>query len=254
MEIEQVIRDPDNKRIKKMFKIDLTREIQNEFHRSFEQIIYQQSQQISELFGLLDTKHTYGILSEIGSAVLGIDEFNDRMPNSEFFKKHHSQYNRCLDKTHYGLINLSTQLIYALTHMPDNILDQVFIKQTIETIIFLNTTYLSKNPNNILPSQTELLNGLIKQLLEIYNQKLDHALELCNQNDSWWTRATIFLNSALNGANYFEAFSNVLINSVNQAQFKLNIQKNKILIDYKELPFIDDQKSVKIETKNTKVS
>ena len=63
-----------------------------------------------------------------------------------------------------------------------------------------------------------------------------------------------FLNSALNGANYFEAFSNVLINSVNQAQFKLNIQKNKILIDYKELPFIDDQKSVKIETKNTKVS
>ena len=138
--------------------------------------------------------------------------------------------------------------------MPDNILDQVFIKQTIETIIFLNTTYLSKNPNSILPSQTELLNGLIKQLLEIYNQKLDHALELCNQNDSWWTRATIFLNSALNGANYFEAFSNVLINSVNQAQFKLNIQKNKILIDYKELPFIDDQKSVKIETKNTKVS
>lgn len=235
MEKEIVIRNPENKRIQQMVKVDISEEIESECKRCFNEVLFKQSQQISQLFELIDQKHTYGIISEIATAILGIDEFNSL--NNDNKKRYQSQYHRNMDRVFYCLINLSTQLTFSLSMLDDNILDQTFIKTTIQTILFLNENYINKFQNNIMPSQKEVLNGLINKLVGEYNKRINKAIFLCEQNDSWWSRAIIFSNSTLNGCSYFEAFANVLVNSQNKTQFKQRLIENKLNITIKEQSF-----------------
>ena len=94
MEKEIVIRNPENKRIQQMVKVDISEEIESECKRCFNEVLFKQSQQISQLFELIDQKHTYGIISEIATAILGIDEFNSL--NNDNKKRYQSQYHRIL--------------------------------------------------------------------------------------------------------------------------------------------------------------
>ena len=92
MEKEIVIRDPKNKRIRKIIKVDISKEVQNEYQRNMELILFEQSQQISQIFSLLDAKQSWGILSELGSAVLGINEYENNKEKQ--LKRYSAQYQR----------------------------------------------------------------------------------------------------------------------------------------------------------------
>lgn len=247
MEKELVIRDPENKRIKQMIKIDISAEIQAECKRSLDFVLFQQSQQISQLFEFIDQKHTYGIMAEIGTAILGIDEFNSLDADEK--KLYQFQYHICFDKLCYSLINLCTQLIFSLARLPDNLLDQTFIKKTIEMIYSSSEVYINKS-NNIFSGQKEVLNGLIKKLIELYNQKLNTAILLCEQNNSFWERTLIFSQSINQGCTLFDAFANVLIYSENQNQFKNYLIANKLNINFIESLNLEYNK--KYEIPNTK--
>lgn len=247
MENEVIIRDPHNKRIRKIIKVDISREIQNECQKSMEFILFTQSQQITQLFSLLDVKHSWGIISELGSAVLGIDEYDQI--NEKQLKRYSTQYQRCYDKLNYGLTNISNQLIFTLENIPDNCLDQPFIKKTIETIIFLQEKYINNTKNNILPVQKELLNGCIKKLIKVYNERLDNAIYSCEQNNSWWSKAVIFSQSINSGYSWLHACNNVLVYSENQNQFKQYLINNKLNINFIEIENLEYDK--KNEISNT---
>ncbi len=62
---ELVIRDPKNKRIRKLLKVDISKEIKNECKKCMEKVLFEQSQEIYELFQLIDKKQTFGLISEI---------------------------------------------------------------------------------------------------------------------------------------------------------------------------------------------
>ena len=231
---ELVIRDPNNKRIRKLVKVDIKKEIEQESLESMNFVLFNVSQQISELFQLIDHKQSFGFFSEIASCIIGIDEYNSFDEKNK--KRYNPQYNRSYNTLYTNLVNLSGQFIFSLKSLDDRLLDQIFIKKIIETIFFLQRNYINNNTNNILPAQKEFLSGLLKELIELYNKRIQHAVELCNKNDSWWSRITIFDNSMYNGCSYFEAFSNVLINSMNQSQYKQQLLINRIDISFKELP------------------
>lgn len=233
MEKEIVIRDPKNKRIRKIIKVDISKEVQNEYQRNMELILFEQSQQISQIFSLLDAKQSWGILSELGSAVLGINEYENNKEKQ--LKRYSAQYQRCYDKLNYGLLNLSSQLLFALEKIPDNYLDQKFIKYTIETIIFLQEKYINNDKNNIFSAQKEVLNGTIKKLVEIYNKKLDNAILLCEQNNSWWSKLLGFSQLINNGYDWITACTNILVYSENQNQFMQYLQSNKLNISFSEI-------------------
>lgn len=238
MEYEIVIRDPDNKRIRKMIKVDISEEIQYECQRNMDVILFEQSQQISQIFSLLDAKQSWGILSELGSAVLGINEYENNKEKQ--LKRYSAQYQRCYDKLNYGLLNLSSQLLFALEKIPDNYLDQKFIKYTIETIIFLQEKYINNDKNNIFSAQKEVLNGTIKKLVEIYNKKLDNAILLCEQNNSWWSKLLGFSQLINNDYNWVCAFANILVDSADQKQFMQHLQSNKLNINFSELKILEE--------------
>ena len=204
-------------------------------------ILFKQSQQITQLFFLLDVKHSWGIISELGNAVLGIDEY-DQIDEEQFKRGYLSQYQRCYDKLNYALTNISNQLIFTLENIPDNCLDQPFIKKTIETIIFLQEKYINNIKNNILPVQKELLNGCIKKLIEIYNKRLDNVIQLCEQNNSWWPKAVIFSQSINSGYSWLHACNNVLVYSENQRQFKQHLINNKLNINFIEIQKLEYNK------------
>lgn len=247
---ELVIRDSKNKRIRKFVKINIHESIKQECEKSMDYVLFIQAQQISELFKIIDQKQSFGIISVIGSCILGIDDYN--IQNEEFKKRYNAQYHRCYNDLYENLVNLSGQLIYSLTNLDDRLLDQVFIKETIESIVHLQSKYINSNKNNILPLQKEFLNGQIKELIELYNKRIQNAIDFCNKNDSWWSRITIFDNSMYNGCSYFEAFANVLINSINQTQYKQQLLKNKIDITFEELPNHENKQLEEISLKGNK--
>lgn len=235
MEKEWGIRDPDNKRIQKMVKVDITKEIQEECKRNFELILFRQAEQVSQLFFMIDEKHTYGIISELANAVLGIEEY-EAFENQADKKRFASQYHRCLDNINKGLTNLSTQLIFALKNIPQNVLDQNFIKNTIETVLQLQLNFINLKQNNILPSQKEFLNGLIKELVELYNSQIEQAIRECDDNNTFWRKTNIFIDSMNNGCSYLQACANVLVYSNSQEQFRKHLLNNRI-----DIKFIEEQ-------------
>ena len=232
MKKEIVIRNPDNKRIKQMVKVDITTEIQLECKRSVECIFFQYVQNVSNLFQLVDNKQTYGILAEIAGAIIGLDEYRTNRD-----KKYLSQYKCSYNKLYFCLVNLSNQLIFLITHV-DIPLDQPFIKKTIQAIFNLNEKYISES--NMFSSQKELLNGHIKRLIEIYNIKLNHAIQHCEQNNSWQNKLLIFAQSIdpeqnmISLPEFLIAYNNVLVFSENQNQYKQHLEENKINIVYSE--------------------
>lgn len=86
----------------------------------------------------------------------------------------------------------------------------------------------------------------------MYNKRIQNAIDFCNKNDSWWSRITIFDNSMYNGCSYFEAFANVLINSISQTQYKQQLLKNKIDITFEELPNHENKQLEEISLKGNK--
>lgn len=245
---EFVIRDPKNKRIRKMVKINIPESIKQECEKSMDYVLFIQDQQISELFKIIDQKQSFGILSVIGSCILGIENYK----NEESKKRYIPQYHRCYNSLYESLVNLSGQLIFSLTYLDPRLLDQAFIKKTIESIVQLQMEYINSNKNNIFPSQKEFLNGQIKELIELYNNRIQKAIESCNMNDSWWSRITIFDNSIYKGCSYFEAYANILINSRNQTQYKQQLLKNKIDITFEELPNHENKQLEEITPKGNK--
>lgn len=238
MEYEIVIRDPDNKRIRKMIKVDISEEIQYECQRNMDVILFEQSQQISQIFSLLDTKQSWGIISELASAVLGINEY-EKEYEKQFLQRYLAQYQNCYDKLNYGLLNISRQLLFALEKIPNEYLDQKFIKNTVEAIISLQEKYINNKKNIILPSQKEILNGTIKKLVETYNQRLDNIILLCKRNNSCWSKLDNF-GELLKNNDLLYAFANIVVYSINQKQFMQNLQSNKLNINFSEVKILEE--------------
>ena len=90
--------------------------------------------------------------------------------------------------------------------------------------------------NNILPSQKEFLNGLIKELVELYNSQIEQTIRECDYNNTFWRKTNIFIDSMNNGCSCLQACANVLVYSNSQEQFRQHLLNNRI-----DIKFIEEQ-------------
>ncbi|MBO4639323.1 MAG: hypothetical protein J5710_06155 [Treponema sp.] len=227
---EYVVRDENNSRIKKIIKVDISEEIKKECELCFEAVLFKECLQIAAAFQCIDSKHTYGILSEIKNIILGLDEYQNM---DEYIQNNYSESNNInLSNLQSLLVNLSTQMIFALTNINDNCLDQNFIHKTILMILWTSEKYINSN-NSILPAQKEYLNSLIKKIIFLYNNKLDNAIFNYNQNCNLWTSKILQDNMTFCGLPYL-AFQQILTISNNQAEFVNFLKANKINLIFEE--------------------
>ena len=124
--VEIVTRDPKNQRIQAMFRADLSDEIRSEIKIGLENVLYKQTMQFEYLFQLIDFKQLSGLLMEMKTSVLGVDEY--RRMGVEEKKIFSSQYYRDLDSIFNCLINIVTQLLIDVKKFPDGFFDQSFIR------------------------------------------------------------------------------------------------------------------------------
>ena len=228
---EYVVRDENNSRIKKMVKVDITETIKTECKSCLDAVLFKQCQQIAAAFQCIDSKHTYGILSEIKNIILGLDEYQSMDEQNQ--NVYSVSYNINLSNLVSLLVNLSTQMLFPLTYIDDNCLDQKFIHKTILMIWWTSVKYINSDNNSILPAQKEQLNGLIKKLIDLYNNKLDNAIVNYNQNCNLWTSMIIQKNMTFCGLPYL-AFQQILTISNNQAEFVNFLRANKIDLLFEE--------------------
>lgn len=191
MEKEIVIRDPQNKRIQKLLKIDISEEIKNECYKCLEKVLFEQSQEIYELFQLIDKKQTFGLISEISSCVLGIEEYLNM--DEENKTRYLSQYYQSIYNLYSNLVNLSSQLIFAIKEFPDEVFDQVFIKNTIQALLYLKSKYIMTE-NNLFTSQEEVLLGQLFQLIRLYNSRIQNLIDKCQNDNSMKNKISNFIN------------------------------------------------------------
>lgn len=235
MEREFVIRDEINKRIRKMYKVDITEEIQNECKKCFEYFLNHESQMIAAAFQYVDTKHTYGILSEIQNVVLGLQEYNDLNEQEKKIYKKSNESNEVSLQSF--LVNLTSQMIFAIGQLDDNCLDQIFIHNTILSICYLNDKYIGGSCI-ILPSQREFLNGLIKKLIDLYNSRLEYAILECNKKSNFW-KGFIYQNNITPYGLPLNAIQNIMTISNNQIEYVNYLNANKINLKFVEnMPYI----------------
>lgn len=237
---EYVVRDEKNSRIKKMVKMDISAEIKKECERCFETVLFKECQQIAAAFQCIDSKHTYGILSELKNIIFGLDEYQSMDEKKQNVYSISNNIN--LSNLQLLLVNLSTQMIFALTNINDNCLDQSFIHKTILMIYWANDKYIGRDNNYILPAQKENLNTLIKNLIFLYNDKLDKTILHCNQNCNFWKSVIMQNNMTFCGLPYL-AFQEILTISNNQTEYVNFLKKNKINLPYEE-QFICDTNSL----------
>ena len=228
---EYVVRDDKNSRIKKMIKVDISEEIKKECELCFEAVLFKECQQIAAAFQCIDSKHTYGILSEIKNIILGLDEYQSMDENNQNIYSESNNIN--ISNLQSLLVNLSAQMIFALTNINDNCLDQNFIHKTILMILWTSQKYINSDNNSILPAQKEYLNSCIKKLIFLYNNKLDNAIINYNQNCNLWTSMIIQENMTFCGLPYL-AFQQILTISNNQAEFVNFLKANKINLIFEE--------------------
>jgi hypothetical protein len=104
------------------------------------------------------------------------------------------QYDQSIHSLYYNLVNLSSQLIFAIKEFPDEVFDQVFIKNTIQTLFYIHSNYLI-NYTNLFESQKELLSGQLFQLIQLYNTRIKNMINKCQNDNTMWNKISRFVES-----------------------------------------------------------
>ncbi len=228
-EIEVVVRNPNNQRIRTMFKMNCKKHVEELCKNCFEMILYQQTMQFEYLFQLLDYKQISGFLMELKSAILGIEDF--RTFDSAKKKIYSVQYNRDIDTVYNCLVNIATQMLIDVKKFPDGFFDQAFIHDFVLMILEAKQRFLSSK-NFITESKKEFLDGLIKDLIEAYNFRLETVLAKIESSENFFSRLLTF-------SQYLAQFKDITVasfefvkDSNNLSEFKEQIIKNKIDISY----------------------
>lgn len=247
VEREYVIRDQQQK-IRAHYKVNISNEIEIICKKNFEQLFYEQTKNFIDLFMLLDSKQICGLLGEIQINLVGINDYDNL--STETKRKCFVQLQRCYDGILTNMTNIIYQLLFALRTMQDNILDQPFLSKMIYGLFELQTIIDDKR-NNLIPTQKEVIHFLVKELIDLYNSRLDRAIQQCCINSSFWTKCSIFSNLINQGYSLLDASYQLFVISDNQENYKNYLIANKIHIDYKTCQV--ELKENKNETSSSKL-
>lgn len=133
-EIEVVERD-SNKRFAHFYKMNISDAVRSEMASVAADIRGDFTNQLIYVWNTIDAKQSYGVMAEMNLARDGIDEWQHSQDESKI-----PQYHSCIYKLMYGTSNLATQVLFSLSQMPLEVLDQKFIH---DTILFLMDAYSS---------------------------------------------------------------------------------------------------------------
>ena len=229
-EVEVVVREPKNQRIRTMFKANLSEMIRSEIKISLENVLYQQTMQFEYLFQLIDYKQLSGLLMELKTSILGIDEFNKL--SKEERKIYSAQYFRDLDSIFNSLINIVTQLLIDVKKIPDGFFDQTFIRNLILSLIGVKQLYIDTNMH-LMPAKKKLLNGLIKDLIESYNFRLSSILTKIDCQENFFSRILLFSQYLAQFHDITVASFEFIKDSQNIVDFREQVKQNLIDITFK---------------------
>ena len=242
-EIEVVVRNPNTQRIRTMYKMNIMREVQNVCKNCFETILFQQTMKFEFLFQLLDYKQISGFLMELKSAILGVEDF--KKYDSDMRKRYVAQYNRDIDTIYRCTVNIATQMLIDVKKFPDGFFDQEFIHDFILMILETKERFLDSK-NLLGDSKKELLEGLMKELIEAYNFRLDSVLTKIDSQDNFFAKILTFSQYLARFQDITVASFEFIRDSNTLYEFREHIIKNKININY--IP-VDTKKDELLEKK-----